>query len=165
MQFGLWFDVNLQKVDDGQKTVLRGGSSDELCMGYEENMRKLFDAVAFHVRENRVRLLKFDFAFFDCGDRSHTFHSARHIASKEPAVRLFIAHLDALRRQYPDLRVLAYNGFTTDLSFIGSVDPNRRGMAVSPFWAQAVDYVYCGDPRPAEAPPRSTNPCCIIPTA
>lgn len=152
MRFGLWFDVNLQKVDDGQKKVLRGGSADELCMGYKENMDKLFDAVEFHVRENRVRLLKFDFAFFDCSDPSHTFHSTRHTASKEPGVRRFIERLSELRGRYPDLRVLAYNGFTTDLSFIGSVDPNRRGLAVSPFWAQAVDYVYCGDPRPAEMP-------------
>ncbi len=152
IQFGLWFDVNLQKVDSGCKTVMRGGTPDTLCMGYRENMDKLFHAVEHHIRENHVRLLKFDFAYFDCGDASHTFHSARHTASKEPAVRFFMEHLAKLRTRYPDLRVLAYNGFTTDLCFISSVDPNRRGLAVSPFWAEVVDYVYCGDPRPAEMP-------------
>ena len=152
MQFGLWFDVNLQKLDVGCKTFMRGGTPDLLCMSYRENMDKLFQGVEHQIRENHVRLLKFDFAFFDCDDTSHLFHSARHTASKEPAVRFFIEHLADLRSRYPDLRVLAYNGFTTDLSFISSVDPNRHGLAVSPFWAEAVDYIYCGDPRPAEMP-------------
>lgn len=152
MRFGLWFDVNLKKLKPDCGTVMRGGTPDVLCMGCRENMDKLFYGVEHQIRENHVRLLKFDFAYFDCGDASHSFHSSRHTASKEPAVRYFIAHLARLREQYPDLRVLAYNGFTTDLSFISSVDPNRRGLAVSPFWAQAVDYIYCGDPRPAEMP-------------
>lgn len=69
-------------------------------------------------------------------------------ASKEPGVRRFIERLSELRGRYPDLRVLAYNGFTTDLSFIGSVDPNRRGLAVSPFWAQAVDYSFTAGSPP-----------------
>ena len=152
MHFGLWFDVNMGKLDDGCKIVTRGGTPELFCMGYRENMERLFHGVEYQIRENHVRLLKFDFAFFDCNDTSHTFHSARHTASKEPAVRLFIEHLAKLRAQYPDLRVLAYNGFTTDLCFISSVDPNRSGLAVSPFWAETIDYVYCGDPRPAEMP-------------
>ncbi len=152
MRFGLWFDVNLKKLAAADKEILRGSTPDLLCMGYRGNMDKLFEAVEQQIRENQVRLLKFDFAYFDCDDPAHPFHSIRHTASKEPAVRLFMEHLARLRARYPELRVLAYNGFTTDLSFIGSVDPNRRGLAVSPFWAQAVDYVYCGDPRPADMP-------------
>ena len=152
MRFGLWFDVNCQRLELPQKALRRGGDAARLCMSCRENMDRLFDSVTYQVRENHVRLLKFDFAFFDCEDAAHTFHSPRLTASKEPAVRLFCERLAALRAQYPDLRVLAYNGFTTDLSFLSSVDPNRHGMAVSPFWAEVVDYVYCGDPRPAEWP-------------
>lgn len=152
MKFGLWFDMNLQKILAPDKTVLRGDTADELCLAWEANMDRVFAPIERHIREHRVRMLKFDFAFFNCDNPAHSFHSRRDTASKEPAVRHFIARLAKLRREYPDLQVLAYNGFTTEMYYIGSVDPNRGGFAVSPFWAQYVDYVYCGDPRPAERP-------------
>lgn len=152
MQFGLWFDVNLQRVTDPNKKIFRGDSTKELCISAEENMDMVFSSVEKHIREERVRLLKFDFAFFECNNPGHDFHSQRHTASKDPAVRNFITHLNALRKEFPTLQVLAYNGFTTKLDYIGSVDPNRGGWAVSPFWALSIDYLYCGDPRPAERP-------------
>ncbi len=152
MQFGLWFDVNLQKVLAPNKTLLRNGTADELCVADAANMRRVFSSVEKHIREHRVRMLKFDFAFFDCFDPEHAFHSRRPVACKEPAVRNFLTCLRALQAEFPDLQVLAYNGFTTKLDYIGSVDPNRTGWAISPFWALAIDYLYCGDPRPAEHP-------------
>lgn len=152
MEFGLWFDVNMQRIQDPGKKLLRGGSERELCIAADENMAMVFDAVEKHVRENRVRMLKFDFACFDCNDPSHDFHSHRPIANKEPAIRNFITRLCALRRDFPTMQVLGYNGFTTSLDQIGAVDPNCRGWAISPFWALYVDYLYCGDPRPAERP-------------
>ena len=152
MEFGLWFDVNLRMVLLPDKSFLRSNTADELCIGLESNMDRLFSAVEKHVREHGVRMLKFDFAIFDCDNPDHDFHSQRHTASKEPAVRDFIARLGAIRAEHPDLQVLAYNGFTTRMDFIASVDPNRTGWAISPFWAIYVDYVYCGDPRPAERP-------------
>ena len=152
MWFGLWFDVNMQRIRDPKKKIFRGSSTDELCIAAEENMAWVFEAVEKHIRENGVRMLKFDFAFFKCDNPDHDFHSQRKIAAKEPAIRNFIAHLSALRKAYPTLQVLAYNGFTTDLDYIGSVDPNRGGWAISPFWALFIDYLYCGDPRPAERP-------------
>ena len=152
MKFGMWFDVNLRMVNVPDKTFLRGGSDCELCLGIETNMDRLFSAVEKHVRESGVRILKFDFAIFGCDDPAHGFHSQRHTASKGPAARDFIARINKIRSDYPDLQVLAYNGFTTEMHYISSVDPNRGGWAISPFWALYVDYLYCGDPRPAERP-------------
>lgn len=152
MRFGLWFDVNMQKITGGDKRLLRSGSQKELCMAAQENADALFAVVEKHLRQHNVRMLKFDFAYFACDNPAHSFHSLRPTASKEPAVRRFVEKLNAWRQEFPDLQVLAYNGFTTDLDYIGSVDPHRRGYAVSPFWALAVDYIYCGDPRPAENP-------------
>ncbi|MDD4107094.1 MAG: hypothetical protein PHH93_00050 [Prolixibacteraceae bacterium] len=152
MEFGLWFDVNMKNVLKPDNTLLRSTTADELCIAVEENMSRLFTSVEKHIRENRVRILKFDFAYFECDNPAHDFHSQRKIASKEPAVRNFITHLDALRKEFSTLQVLAYNGFTTNLDYIGSVDPNRNGWAISPFWALSIDYLYCGDPRPSERP-------------
>jgi len=152
MALGLWFDVNMQRIRDPEKKIYRGGSSQELCTAVEENSAWLFDAIEKHVREHGVKMLKFDFAYFECDNPHHDFHSQRHIASKEPAVRNFITRLGSLRRECPELQVLAYNGFTTKLDYIGSVDPNRSGWAISPLWVLYIDYLYCGDPRPAERP-------------
>ena len=152
MQLGLWFDVNMQRILDSDKKLFRSSGDRELCLAEETNAAWLFDAVEKHIREHGVRLLKFDFAYFECDNPDHDFHSQRGIASKEPGVRHFIKHLAALREICPELQVLGYNGFSTKLDYIGSVDPNRSGWAISPFWALYIDYLYCGDPRPAERP-------------
>lgn len=97
-------------------------------------------------------MIKFDFAFFDCDDPDHKFHACGGAESKEPAIRNFTEMIRELREAEPDLKILCYNGFTTDLSRIGSVIADRSGYAVSPWWAYFVDYVYCGDPRASEIP-------------
>ena len=152
MRFGLWFDVNLQKVTEPDKEFLRSDTADELCVAWKANIDRLFSSIEKHVREHNVRMLKFDFAFFQCDNPAHEFHSQRRTLSKEPGVRNFITRLTMLQKEYPDLQVLVYNGFVVELDYLSSVDPNRRGWAVSPFWALYVDYIYCGDPRPAEFP-------------
>ena len=95
-------------------------------------------------------MIKFEFAFFDCDDPDHKFHACDITASKEPAIRNFTEMISELRAAEPDLKILCYNVFTTDLSWIGAVVKYRPGYAVSPWWAYHADYVYCGDPRASE---------------
>ena len=57
--------------------------------------------------------------------------------------------VDHLHAVLPDLKILCYNGWTTDLDWIGSVK-EKSGYAISPYWCKHVDYLYCGDPRPSE---------------
>ena len=35
-------------------------------------------------------------------------------------------------------------------------DADRRGYAVSPYWCEYADYIYCGDPRPSSYPSENT---------
>ena len=60
---------------------------------------------------------------------------------------------ERLKELNPELKIICYNGWTTELDWIGSVK-EKRGFAVSPYWGRSVDYVYCGDPRPSEIPTR-----------
>lgn len=152
MKYGLWFDVNMASVNVSDETPKRQENGKEICLNYQENMDLLFTSIEKHVREHQVRMLKFDFAYFECMNENHHCHSKRAVASKEPAVRKFIEKLNYLRTIDPELMILAYNGFTTDLSYIGSVNPSRTGYAISPWWCLFVDYLYCGDPRPSEIP-------------
>lgn len=152
MRFGAWFDVNMQRVATDAALPRRYGQQKELCMADPRNAALLFSALAQHIRDTGVRLLKFDFAFFSCGDPTHETHAHGGALGKDAAVRRFADGVRRLRTLCPELRVLLYNGFTTDLDWIGSVDRTRQGFAVSPFWSMIGDYIYCGDPRPSEWP-------------
>ena len=155
MEFGLWFDVNMEKLKIPEGAVRRAGIGGGLCLGYEENMKLLFDGIRRQIQQCQCSMLKLDFAFFDCDDVRHSVHAKEKLRSKEPAIRNFIRELTALCRENTDLLVLGYNGFTTDLEGIAVINPKHTDMIISPWWCLYLDYVYCGDPRPAEFPTKN----------
>ena len=148
LSFGLWFDVNFIHAHLDEPQLRRLPEVGGVCFDAAAKAR-MQEAIAARIREDGVKLLKFDFAYFDCENPAHASHSALLSESKEKGVRHFVEMLEALRREEPELVVLAYNGFTTRLDFIGSVE-EHGGYACSPWWATLLDYVYCGDPRPSE---------------
>lgn len=153
MKLGLWFDVNMASAKiSGYDGSRREAGLPEFCISDERSAELLQTALEYHVRNDHVKMIKFDFSYFDCKNSSHDFHAKGCPESKEPAVRAFLKILGGLRRIDPEIVFLAYNGFTTDLSWIGSVVKGHLGYAVSPWWAFFVDYIYCGDPRPSEIP-------------
>ena len=97
-------------------------------------------------------LILFVFAAFDCVSGAHT-HAAGGVRSKEPAVRNLLSQLQTLRAEYPQLLVLAYNTFTVDAAVIAQLDETDSRAVVSAMWCLYLDYIYCGDPRPAEQIP------------
>ena len=151
LNFGLWFDVNvaLVKLDNSESSLRDGG---RFCLADKRTADLLKNAILYHIKNNGIKMIKFDFAYFDCENPDHKFHACGGAESKEPAIRNFIEMIRELREAEPELKILCYNGFTTDLSWIGSVVKSRSGCAVSPWWAYFVDYVYCGDPRASEIP-------------
>ena len=154
MRFGLWFDVNMEKLILPRDCV-RQGDSGRSCLSYGKNCRLLFDGIREQIRQCGCAMLKLDFAYFDCTCAGHAAHSPERIRSKEPAIRNFLEELLSLYKLNPELLVLGYNGFTTDLECIASVDPNYKGYPISPWWCLYLDYLYCGDPRPSELPSES----------
>ena len=152
MKFGLWFDVNFAHEHLSGYRALRRDRSDnqQLCFSQPETAKMMENALLKHVRESRIKMIKFDFAYFECCNSAHQNHSGEHLESKEPAIRNFINVLDKVRREEPEMTVLAYNGFTAGLEWIGSVYERRQGYAISPWWCLYIDYLYCGDPRPAD---------------
>lgn len=149
IHFGLWFDLNcihahlqgMEKFD----TQLGNGS---LCFACDEIAEMMFEAIKYHVLNHKVRLIKLDFAYFECKNPGHG-HSTDFVESKERSICNFIRMTQRLKELNSELKIICYNGWTTELDWIGSVK-ERRGFAVSPYWCRWVDYVYCGDPRPSE---------------
>ena len=149
MKYGLWFDLNcihahwkgMEKYD----ALLESGA---LCFACDDVAEAMTEALSHHIQRHGVRMIKLDFAYFECANPDHG-HSVEHTESKEKSVGNFIRMIGKLKALQPDLKILCYNGWTTELDWIGSVQ-ERKGYAISPYWCEYVDYLYCGDPRPSE---------------
>lgn len=150
IQFGLWYDVNLGMLEIPEGHVRYDKSDKRTCFGYKENSDLLFDGIREQIDKCGCTMIKLDFAFFDCQDSEHTVHASEKIRAKEPAIRNFLEGLSDLYAKTPNLIVLGYNGFTTDLKYLASVDSGHTGYMISPWWCLYMDYLYCGDPRPSE---------------
>jgi hypothetical protein len=111
---------------------------------YADGLR---DAMLHACSEWGVRMFKFDFANF----RAVT-EPFRHLPEGEVYrrnVHAFQEVCRSVKAAYPDVVILAYNGFVHVADFIN----NTTGPAVagiSPGWLRAIDYLYSGDPRPAD---------------
>lgn len=149
LKFGLWFDISFiharMKNMEQYSTLLDSGA---LCFACDEVAQLMRKAFLYHIENHHVKMLKLDFAYFECKNPAHG-HSTQRTESKEKSVRNFLAIVAEIKQKYPDVIFLCYNGWTTDLKWIGNV-ARHEGLAVSPYWAQYIDYIYCGDPRPSE---------------
>ena len=154
MDFGLWFDINgimtnLHTLDEfAPCDSLLGNHA--LCLACDNAAEMLFSGIKKQLDDCKIKAIKLDFGYFECRNPAHD-HSIHPDEYKEKAVANFIKVIARLRQYEPALKVLCYNGWTTSLEHIGSVT-KKPGFAVSPYWCQSVDYVYCGDPRPSETP-------------
>lgn len=149
LKFGLWFDINFiharMKGMEQYSTLLDSGA---LCFACDEVAQMMRKAFLYHIEHHHVKMLKLDFAYFECKNPAHG-HSTQRTESKEKSVKNFLAIVAEIKQKYPDVIFLCYNGWTTDLKWIGNV-ARHEGLAISPYWAQYMDYIYCGDPRPSE---------------
>jgi hypothetical protein len=153
IDFGLWFDVNFcnTKINIKDKNMLRNSTNEhQMCFSQPYVQKLLEDGINTQIRDCNIKMIKFDFAHFDCECPTHHNHSLVKIESKEPAIDFFIKMINRIRQADPEMKILAYNGFTTDIEWIGRVYERTEGYAVSPWWCFYIDYVYCGDPRPSD---------------
>ncbi len=149
MKYGLWFDINCINAHlKGMEKYATLLSSGALCFACDEIAQLMTNAILKQVRESGIKMIKLDFAYFECENAEHN-HSVDFTEAKEHSVKNFIHMLEVIRKEQPDFKVLCYNGWTTELRWITSVE-KRYGYAVSPYWCEYIDYIYCGDPRPSE---------------
>ena len=159
LKLGLWFDINgihtgLASLPElaQYNTELGNGA---LCLACDEVADLICDGMLKQIRELDVRLIKLDFGYFECKNPNH-HHSTDFTESKERAVKNFIRMMHRLHLECPELKILCYNGWMTDLSWMNTPNADRRGYAVSPYWCEYADYIYCGDPRPSSYPSENT---------
>jgi hypothetical protein len=155
--FGLWFDLNMIRVQPELPPEDFGSHKGATCFTQKSAHEMFESAVSFHLTKNNVKVLKIDFACFNCFETHHKNHMKVEPASKEPPIRLFIEMVERLRKLCPELMIIAYNGFYTLYDWIVSVHDKRTGHMMSPYWTIWLDYLYVGDPRPSEIPTQDIN--------
>ena len=154
LDLGLWFDVNFREDHPEDFPFEDNGLGNHtLCFGEEKVFATFRDSVLRKVKDEHLKAIKLDFAFFDCKNPRHD-HAQGTTPSKEKAVKNFLRLVRDIRAIEPDFVFYCYNGFTRDLECLGSIC-HHTAPIVSPYWSALVDFVYCGDPRPAEAPSSS----------
>ncbi len=113
---------------------------------YGDGLRR---AMLHAVEQWGVGLFKFDFANF----RAVSEH-CRHLDEGEVYrrnVRAFQDVLRDVRRVRPGVLYLAYNGFAHMPDYLDdTTSPDLPG--IDPVWLEELDYIYSGDPRPADQP-------------
>lgn len=148
---GLWFDVNgfaAPRYKKWGKSLSRDKHSYCLFDGpYAEGFEK---ALINAYTSWGIRLFKLDFANF----RAVTPRLASSFSEEEiyrKNVQALKQIFRNLRSRFSDIIILAYNGFELVPNYISNTSyPLRRGIDSS--WLEVFDYIYSGDPRPADVP-------------
>ena len=148
---GLWFDVNgstSPRYKDWKESLATDGGGYCLFDGpYAEGFEKAF-VNAYN--SWGVKLFKLDFANF----RAVTPRLVNSLSEDE----IYLKNTEALkqifrnlRSRFSDMIILAYNGYELVPDYISNTSYSlRRG--IDPSWLEVFDYIYSGDPRPADTP-------------
>ncbi len=150
MKFGLWFSVSFSGWANGSYPAIQrsaipepgdsgeppaappigvyrngfptgGGVGRQMCLSSERYFNVFRNAILHHVRQNKVRLLKFDSGNYYCNSAAHEHLPGKY--STEAICERMIAIVQAARAIAPDLFVMWYWG---------------EG---SPFWALHGDVI------------------------
>lgn len=151
MKPGLWFDVNgftAPRNKSWEKSLTKDKRSYCLFDGpYREGF---YNALVHAYKEWGIRLFKLDFANF----RALSEGLEGSLSEDEVYIKNISALKDTLKRfksVCPEAIILAYNGYELIPGYITNTSfPIKRG--IDPSWLEVFDYMYSGDPRPADSP-------------
>ncbi|MCE5258503.1 MAG: hypothetical protein LLG44_05505 [Chloroflexi bacterium] len=146
---GLWYDVNASWLNppEWRGSLSAKGRGHSLAEGpYADGLEA---AWRYAIETWGVRLFKLDFANFYLQKADSALCPEENYARSCDTLRNILRRL---RRAYPDLAVIAYNGFERWPGYLGSPIglPLKQGFDLS--WLEVCDYLYSGDPRPSDLP-------------
>ena len=146
MKPGLWFDLGGSTLEMRDTPSWHG--PDKPCLSDATWTQLLEHAIAFHIRDHSLGLLKFDFTNLLC----------RHDDAETPSLAILEKNADSLlevcrkaRELNPAMIIRAYNGFSLS-EMMSSTKYYDQAYSISPWWLRWFDSVYSGDPRPSELP-------------
>ena len=149
MKPGLWYDVNASFLKPAGWSASLDKASRAHSLAEGPYAVGLEAAWRYAIEQWDVRLFKLDFTDFYCQSATSTLPPEENYARSVAVLRVILSRL---RREYPDLAVIAYNGMERWPGYLGSPVgmPIRQGFDLS--WLDVCDYLYSGDPRPGDLP-------------
>jgi hypothetical protein len=151
MKPGLWFDVNgftSPKNEAWKESLSIDGRS--YCLFDGPYASGFYEALIHAYKEWGIRMFKLDFANF--------MATTPKLEGKISLDEIYLKNTNALKkilkefkRACPEAVILAYNGYELIPGYITNTSfPIKKG--IDPYWLEVFDYMYSGDPRPADTP-------------
>jgi hypothetical protein len=151
VKLGLWFPVNTySENDDGifcgvdtdksKKRKVEGRSRFAYCLKSDYGQHFL-DSMLHAIEEWGVKLIKLDFASFECNDPECLHHlpantgDLKNAILREQECDIFLNMMREINAKHPDVMIVAFNGFVP-----------------SPWWLETIDTLYIGDVQPCDVP-------------
>ncbi|HEY3780351.1 MAG TPA: hypothetical protein VGL56_04650 [Fimbriimonadaceae bacterium] len=147
---GLWFPANTNFHIEPPLEWRDSLAADEwgFCLFHGGFWKGFLEKLDYWYRQG-VRVFKFDFADFRAAtDELKLTMLPSQIRSRNIAA--YRAGLLEFRSTHPESVFVAYNGFE-EVEFMNRTDHKLRRL-LDPAWLDVFDTIYCGDPRPADAP-------------
>jgi hypothetical protein len=151
MRPGLWLDTTGGRVSGHGpwKASLNVHDNWSYCLFDGPYGQGLLDGMLHACGEWGVRVFKFDFANFFAVSPRYVHLDAGDAYARN--VDAFRAILRQVRARYPDVVILAYNGFVYGRDYLDSTT-QAVVPGIETHWLDLIDYLYSGDPRPADVP-------------
>ncbi len=151
MKPGLWFDVNgfsAPRNKAWERSLTKDKRS--YCLFDGPYASGFYEALVHAYKEWGVRIFKLDFAnFMAITPELEGQISLDELYSKNTGALKKI--LKAFKNACPEAIILAYNGYELIPGYIANTSlPIKKG--IDPSWLEVFDYLYSGDPRPADIP-------------
>lgn len=154
---GMWFAVNSLQLLDLYPAWRDSFDGDKALSMFEGGFLADFISALQHWYDAGVRLFKMDFAVMDAATPSARERMPRTDIA-EANTRALIAGLRTFRERNPESVFLAYNGFGGE--YAGTAAPIEQTVITR--WLEVFDTMYCGDPRPSDAPMASFWRSCDV---
>lgn len=152
---GLWISTNLMQAGGENYEFLRPIPKWENSVGINNRAFSLFEggyledlisALKYHADQG-ISMFKFDFADFNAVTEKNAGKMTQdEIVKANKSV--FINAMKDFRSEYPDVLLMAYNGFGGAMS--DTYTPFEKTIDLE--WLTIFDSMYCGDPRTADVP-------------
>ncbi|MGM0377587.1 MAG: hypothetical protein ACQEQ0_12505, partial [Bacteroidota bacterium] len=152
---GLWISTNLMQAGGDNYEFLRPIPKWEDSVGRNNRAFSLFEggyledlisALKYHADQG-ISMFKFDFADFNAVTEKNAGRMTQDEIVKANK-SAFISAMKDFRKDYPDVLLMAYNGFGGVMG--NTYTPFREVIDLE--WLNVFDSMYCGDPRAADVP-------------
>ncbi|HEY3236183.1 MAG TPA: hypothetical protein VGJ84_15810, partial [Polyangiaceae bacterium] len=146
---GLWYCISRSLVKDPRWSPSLTDSGGQYSLSHGPYLEGLEEALEHAYAEFGLRMVKWDFAEFAAKAREQP--ESDRASLRAANIGAFNRMVDRFRARHPETLQLAYNGFAHVPGAIDHTSPTLI-PSIDPKFLDHFDWLYSGDPRPADVP-------------